>query len=299
MKILITGASGLVGSHLVPELAGVGHKILTLSRSEAESDTEIEWDAETGFEKAELAKMEGVNAVIHLAGESVAGLNWSEEKKGRIRDSRVNGTRILIEGLKKLKKPPSIFIGASAVGYYGDRGDEKLTETSPAGEGFLAEVCQEWEAETDRAKDFGARTAKIRIGLVLTKEGGALGTMLTPFSYGVGGVVGSGKQYMSWISLDDLVRIFIFVLNNEDVEGIVNATSPNPVRNEEFTRVLGKVVRRPTFIPVPEFGVRMLLGEMGEQLLLEGARVFPEKLEETDFKFEYEKLESALKNAIK
>lgn len=299
MKILVTGASGLVGSELVPRLIAVGHQVFKLSRKPAQKSDEISWDPYEGFESAESAKLEGIVAVIHLAGESIADGNWSVEKKKKIRDSRVLGTRTLVSTLKKLEKPPRIFVGSSAIGFYGSRGDEQLTEESDAGKGYLPDVCKEWEAEADKAAEFGARVVHVRTGIVLSKEGGALGKMLTPFSFGLGGVIGSGKQYMSWISIDDLVNILMFTLNNDSIEGAVNATAPQPATNEEFTKTLGSVMNRPTFIPVPEFGIKLLFGEMGERLVIEGARVIPKKLEEAGFKFTYEDLESALKHALK
>ncbi|MEZ5344369.1 MAG: TIGR01777 family oxidoreductase [Pyrinomonadaceae bacterium] len=298
MKILVTGASGLVGSELVPRLKAIGHQVFKLSRNAADNPDEISWDPYIGFAPDESEKLEGMDAVVHLAGESIADGNWSEEKKKKIRDSRVLGTRTLVGALNDLKKRPRIFVGASAIGFYGSRGDETLTEESEAGEGFLPDVCIEWEAEADKAAEFGARVVHVRTGIVLSKDGGALQKMLTPFNFGLGGVIGSGKQYMSWISIDDLVNILIFVLNNDDMKGAVNATSPNPATNEEFTKTLGAVLSRPTILPVPEFGIKLLFGEMGERLVIEGARVIPEKLGEAGYKFSYEELEPALRHAL-
>jgi uncharacterized protein len=299
MKILISGASGLVGTHLIPTLKAKGHEIFRLVRKAPLSADEIRWDSEKGFAESERAKLENFEAVVHLAGDNVASENWSDEKKRKIRDSRVTGTRVLVDALKRAQNPPKIFVSASAVGFYGDhRKDEVLTEDSAKGVGFLAEVCDAWETESLKAEQFGARVVMPRIGVVLAKDGGALEKMLTPFKFGVGGRIGSGKQWMSWISLDDLMRIIHFALENETLRGAVNATAPNPVTNEEFTATFGKVLHRPTILPVPEFAIKLMFGEMGETLLLQGTRVLPKRLQEHGFEFNFTNLEEAMKAAL-
>jgi len=297
MKILISGSSGLVGTHLIPTLEEKGHEVYKLVRQTPKSSDEILWDAKKGFSETEQAKLENFDAVVHLAGDNVASENWSKEKKRKIKDSRVVGTRVLVDALKKTQNPPKIFVSASAIGFYGDRKDEVLTEDSEQGEGFLTEVCTAWEDEIEKAEGF-ARVVFLRIGVVLAKDGGALEKMLTPFKFGVGGTIGSGKQWMSWIALDDLIKLIHFALENENLRGAVNAVAPNPVTNEEFTKTLGKVLRRPTVLPVPEFAVKLLFGEMGETLLLQGARVVPKKLEDAGFEFEFANLEEALKDVL-
>ena len=298
MKILISGASGLLGTHLIPTLEAKGHEIHTLVRKTPRDASEIRWDAKNDFADAEQAKLENFDAVIHLAGDNIGSENWSPEKKRKIRESRTVGTRVLVEALGKTDNPPKIFISASGTGFYGDRGEEDLTEESPKGAGFLPDVCDEWEREARRAADFGARVVLLRTGVVLTKEGGALEKMLTPFKFGVGGTVGSGKQYMSWISLDDTVAIYQFALENEQVSDAVNTTAPHPVTNAEFTETLGRVLHRPTVLPIPEFAIKLLFGEMGERLLLEGNKVLPKKLQDLGFEFKYPVLEDALKHAV-
>jgi len=275
-----------------------GYELLLASRSEPKSTNHIQWDPDTGFADVDLERLEGLDAVVHLAGENIAGLRWTDEKKKAIRDSRVHGTRTLIEAFARLEKKPNVFVAASAIGFYGDRGDDEMTETSSVGDTFLSEVSKEWESESRRAEDMGIRTVLLRNGIVLSKDGGALATMMTPFKFGVGGVIGSGKQWMSWVSLDDAVAAINFAIENEKMRGAVNVVSPNPVTNEEFTKTLGEVLYRPTFLPLPEFAVNLVFGEMGDALLIDSTRVAPKRLLDAGFKFEYPELKAALEHAV-
>ena len=288
----------MVGTHLIPTLKAKGHEIFKLVRKTPKSADEIQWDAEKGFSDEEQTKLENFDAVVHLAGETVASENWSAEKKRKIRESRTVGTKILVDALRKTKSAPKILISASAVGFYGNREDEILTEDSAKGVGFFPDVCDEWEKESQKAADFGARVVNPRIGVVLAKDGGALEKMLTPFKFGVGGVVGSGKQWMSWIAIDDLISLIHFALENSELNGVINATAPNPVTNEEFTKTFGKVISRPTILPIPAFGIKLLFGEMGERLLLEGCRVIPKKAQDAGFEFQFVNLEDAIKQVL-
>jgi len=296
MKILITGSHGLVGSALADSLRREGQEVLTLVRATPKNVSEIEWHPNHG--SVTPAALEGIDTVVHLAGESIAEGRWSDEKKRRIRDSRVKGTTLLSEALARLGRPPKTFICASAIGYYGNRGDELLTESSSAGNDFLADVCVEWERATQPAREKGIRVVNTRFGIILSKRGGALAKMLTPFRMGVGGRVGSGKQWMSWIALDDVIVGIRFALERDTLAGPINFVAPNPVRNAEFTKALGKALSRPTIFPIPEFGVRLAFGEMADALLLSSARVKPEKLEASGFQFRYNSLASALKDLL-
>ena len=297
MKILITGATGLIGTALQKSLRTKGHQLSLASRKPPKDDSYVQWDIQKGF--AEPEKLEGIDAVIHLAGENISALRWTDEKKRAIRESRVLGTRNIVDTISELKQRPKVLVAASAIGFYGDRGDEELTETSKAGKNFLAEVSREWESEARRAEDSGVRTVLLRTGIVLSKDGGALGTMLTPFKFGLGGVIGDGKQWMSWISIDDHIEVINFALENENIRGAVNSVSPNPVTNQEFTAVMGEVLYRPTFIPVPEFAVHLAFGEMGEALLLDSIKVIPKRLLDAGFKFKFPDLKKAIENAVK
>lgn len=293
MKILVTGASGLVGSALVPLLTTSGHVVTRLVRSQPKSGAaEIHWDPANGIR--DLARLEGLDAVVHLAGENIAAGRWTEERKVKIRESRVQGTRTLCESLSRLSQPPKILLSVSAIGYYGDRGEEVLHEDSPPGRGFLPEVCKAWEEAAAPAVQKGIRVVFPRIGIVLSPAGGALAKMLLPFKLGVGGVIGSGKQYMSWIALDDVIGALYHALMTDALRGPVNLVAPHPVTNSEFTRTLGQVLHRPTLLPVPAFAARLAFGEMADDLLLSSARIEPRRLMETQYAFRHSELQGAL-----
>jgi uncharacterized protein (TIGR01777 family) len=292
MKILIGGSHGLVGTALIKSLEAEGHEIFRLVRHAPTSKTEVEWSPDRY--SIALARIEGFDAVVNLAGESIAEGRWTDEKKRRIRESRVKGTKLLGDALANLTVPPKTFVCASAIGYYGNRGDELLTETSAPGDDFLAKVCADWEEATALATEKGIRVVNARFGVILDTNGGALKKMLPPFRMGVGGRIGSGKQWMSWIALDDVIGGIKFALANESVKGPVNFVSPNPVTNAEFTKTLGKVLSRPTIFPIPAFAIKLMFGEMGEALLLGGQRVAPARLAGGGFEFSYPQLEAAL-----
>ncbi len=295
MRIAISGATGLVGSELTKALQTAGSEVTRLVRKNPGA-TDILWNpSETSFDAESLGECQ---AVVHLAGENIATGRWTPDKKNRIRESRVHSTRLLAESLAKLKQKPPVFLCASAIGYYGDAGDALQTESSPAGDDFLAEVCAAWEAATAPARDAGIRVVNLRIGVVLSDQGGALAKMLTPFRLGLGGRVGSGKQYMSWIALPDLVGAIRHAIHTGAVSGPLNGVAPAPVTNSEFTRTLGKVLGRPTLFPMPAFMARLMFGEMAEALLLSSTRVSAEKLEQSGYRFEFPDLEAALRGVI-
>jgi uncharacterized protein len=296
MRILISGSHGLVGTALIKALEPEGHEIFRLVRYAPHSQAEIEWSPERY--SIALARLEGFDAVVHLAGESIAEGRWTEEKKKRIRESRVKGTRLLADALANLSKPPRSLICASAIGYYGNRGDELLTETSLPGDDFLAQVCVEWENATALAREKGIRVVNTRFGIILDTEGGALRKMLPPFRMGIGGKIGNGKQWMSWIALDDVVRAIEFALTNQSLNGPVNFVAPNPVQNAEFTKTLGKILSRPTIFPIPAFGIRLVFGEMADALLLSSQRVEPERLKAAGYQFGYSHLDAALRHVL-
>lgn len=297
MKILIGGSHGLVGTALIAALEKEGHECFRLVRRAPESKSEVEWSPDRY--SIALARIEGFDAVINLAGESIAEGRWTDDKKRRISESRVKGTKLLGDAVANLTIPPKTFICASAIGYYGNRGDEVLTETSAPGNDFLADVCREWEEATALASEKGIRVVNARFGVILDTKGGALAKMLPPFRMGVGGKIGNGKQWMSWIALADVVNALRFALEQRSLVGPVNYVSPNPVTNTEFTKTLGRVLSRPTLFPIPAFGVKLLFGEMGETLLLGGQRVEPERLSANGFQFAYPQLEAALSSILK
>ena len=297
MNILVTGSTGFIGSALVPILADQGHSVTRLVRGRPTSEERrVRWDPEAGTIEAD--RLAGTEAVVHLAGENLAAKRWTARQKARIRDSRARGTRLLSETLAQLDPPPSVLACASAKDYYGDQGDAILAEESAPGSDFLAEVIQQWEAATAPAALGGIRVVNLRFGIVLGANGGLLGRMLTPFKLGVGGRLGSGKQYMSWISLEDTVRVVHKALTTQTLEGPVNVVAPGAVTNAEFTRTLGRVLSRPALLPVPAFVLRVLFGEVVKPLLASN-RMEPAKLLAAGFEFRHPQLEGALMAALR
>ncbi len=294
MRFLISGASGLIGTALIASLSGADHEVVRLTRPVTPAGPDqIVWDP--AAKRLEAAHLEGFDVVVHLAGENIAGGRWSRARKERIISSRVEGTSLLANSLKMLSKPPKVFVMASATGYYGSRGGEELPESSAPGSGLLADVTREWEAAADVLDSTSTRVVKLRIGIVLAPEGGALSKMLLPFKLGLGGKFGSGRQYMSWIAMDDLIGIIHHVIANESLSGAINAVSPAPVTNLEFTKTLGRVLRRPTIAALPSFVLRMAVGEMADEMLLLSARVIPRELTDSGYEFLYPDLEKALR----
>ncbi len=297
MKILVSGSTGLVGSALVPFLTTGGHDVVRLVRSVPSAGSgDVAWSVSQGT--IDTAGLAGVDAVVHLAGENIAAGRWTAKQKARIRDSRVEGTRLLCETLAAMDDPPKTLVCASAIGFYGDRGDQVLDEDSDPGTSFLCDVCREWEAACEPARQRGIRVVNLRIGVILTPAGGALAKMLLPFKMGVGGIVGNGRQFWSWISLDDVVGAIHHALTTESLSGPVNGVAPNPVTNREFTKTLGSVLRRPTIFPMPAFAARLALGEMADELLLSSTRVVPKKLQQSGYEFRHADLTAALKHVL-
>jgi len=295
MNILLTGSSGLIGTELQAFLSGK-HRVLRLVRRDRQATDEIPWDPSS--RKLNMQALEGLDAVVHLAGESLSTGRWTAEKKRRIRESRTQGTQFLAQSLSRLFDPPKVLVSASAIGLYGDRGDERLDEESEPGTGFLPDVCREWEAATEAAVIRGIRVVIPRLGMVLSSKGGALPMMLPVFRFGAGGRIGNGRQYMSWIAIDDLVGVIDHLLRNVSLHGPVNAVSPNPVTNREFTEILARVFSRPAWFALPSFAARIAFGQMASEVLLASARVAPTQLAETGYKFMFPDLEDALRHVL-
>jgi uncharacterized protein (TIGR01777 family) len=327
MKVVITGSSGMVGSALTDSLVRDGHTVVRLARSGATRETskgyggqrqeknksatksdggrilDVAWNPNAqGLEAEpfgkEREKIEGADAVVNLAGASIAGGRWSEGRKALLRSSRVQTTREIVRALEKLENRPKTLVSASAIGYYGNRGDEVLTEESKPGEDFLARLPQEWEAEAVKAEGLGVRVARLRFGIILAKHGGALPQMMLPFKFGAGGRIGTGQQWMSWITLQDTVMVIRKVLENRAVSGAVNVVAPQPVRNADFAQALGRAMHRPAIFPTPAFALRLALGEMAEALLLASQRVAPARLEQLGHRFAQRDLRSALASVL-
>jgi len=297
MRVLISGSSGLVGTALMPVLTGNGHEVVRLVRSQpSPGASEVRWDPEAG--QIDAAGLKGVDAGVHLAGESIAAGRWTGAKKARILESRVKGTRLIAETLAGLNPVPKVLVGASAVGYYGDRGEETLREESDSGSMFLSDVCRQWEAATEPAAAAGVRVVLLRSGIMLSATDGALPRLLTPFRLGVGGTLGSGKQFMSWIAIDDVVGVIMHALTTEALRGPVNSVAPQPVTNREFTKTLGRVLGRPTLFPMPAFAARLAFGQMADELLLASQRVESARLLASGFQFRFPDLEGALRHLL-
>jgi hypothetical protein len=296
MRIAVTGASGLIGSQLVPLLTTAGHEVVRLVRGRTAGPGTAGWNVETG--EVDDTALGHVDAVVHLAGVGIADRRWTLEYKREIRDSRVAPTRALCEWLARRQHPPSVLVSGSAIGYYGNRGDEVLTETSAPGSGYLPDVCVDWERAAHPASERGIRVVQLRTGIVLTPRGGALKKMLPPFLAGVGGPTGAGSQWMSWITIDDVIGAVYHALATPSLAGPVNATAPAPVTNGEFTATLARVLRRPAILRTPAFAVRALFGEMGEALLLTGQRVAPAALQQSGYQFRHASLEAGLRHVL-
>jgi uncharacterized protein (TIGR01777 family) len=297
MKILITGTSGFIGTELLSYLRGRGHEVRRVVRSERQmKEDTVLWDPP--HHELIPSDFEGFDVLINLAGENIMGGRWNLEKKRRIKQSRVMGTRLLCELISRLQSPPRLLISASATGFYGNRMDEIVSEDSLPGKGFLAEVCQKWEKATEPAVMKGLKVVKLRIGLVLSLKGGALGKMLIPFKLGLGGTIGSGKQWISWISMDDLMGVFLHIIGHSEIQGAVNAVTPNPVTNMVMTKILGRALRRPTLFSMPTFAMRLIFGEMADEMFLSSTRAIPNILVQTGYSFLYPELEEAFNHML-
>lgn len=298
MNILISGSTGMIGSALIEVLQALNHRLTRLVRSPLPGrEPTVQWNPATATLNA--GEIESFDAVVHLAGESIASRRWTAAQKARILDSRVQGTKFLSSILAKLSRPPKVLVCASAIGYYGHRGDTILREDSGAGTGFLAEVCEAWEQAAEAARQNGIRVVHLRLGIVLSPRGGALAQMLLPFKLGVGGNMGDGRQYWSWVALDDVIGAFHHALMTESLHGAVNVVAPTAVTNKEFTKTLGKVLSRPTIFPLPAFAARLALGEMADPLLFYSARIAPARLLATGYKFHHPELEVALRDLLR
>jgi len=296
MRVLLTGSSGLVGRAVHSFLTTDGHKVVCLTRPRGPArDRQIQWDPGAGT--IDTDELEDFDAVVHLAGETIVG-RWTSEKKMRILESRVKGTRLLCESLAHLRDRPLVLVSASAIGFYGDRGDAVMTEESSAGSLFLSEVAKAWEAATEPARRNGIRVVNLRIGFVLSKAGGGLAAMLWPFKLGIGGRVGSGRQYLSWIAIDDVVGAISHAILSDTLRGPVNAVAPHPVTNREFTKTLGRILWRPTIFPLPVFAAHMVMGEMADNLLLASTRVEPARLLASGYEFRFPQLKGALRHIL-
>jgi uncharacterized protein len=297
VRIAVTGSSGLIGAALCDELETSGHEVVRVVRSGPPASGSIGWDPSAGA--IDAAGLEELDAVVHLAGESIGSSRWTETQKAKILDSRVHGTTLLARTLARLSSPPRVLVSGSAIGFYGDRGDEELTEASSSGEGFLADVVRRWEAAVKEAEDAGIRVVRARTGIVLSKRGGALSRMLLPFKLGLGGRFGSGRQFWSWISISDEVGAILHAVSNDALRGPVNLTAPHPVTQADFAATLGRVLNRPTFIPTPTFGVKAVYGsQLVDETLTGGQRVLPAKLLSSGYAFLHPTLEEALRSTV-
>lgn len=296
MKVIVAGSSGLIGMAVCRRLADEGHEIVRLVRREVQGEGEVRWDPAAG--DLASSSLQGVEAVVHLGGSNIAAARWTDKIKRELIQSRVQTTELLATRLAELPVPPRVLLCASAIGIYGDRGAEELDEDSGPGTGFFAELGQAWEGASAVAAAAGIRVVQARFGIVLTRQGGALAKMLWPFRLGLGGKIGDGRQYFSWIALDDVVAALSYALENETLHGPVNFTAPHPVTNLELTKTLGRVLRRPTVLPLPAFAAKLVLGELAKEGLLASQRVRPKRLLAAGFEFEYPELERALRYAL-